>query len=125
METPSLPHHLYGPLNVDLAVESEPLDLVDDHVDDDEGARAPDPRGAVHHEWAHRGQQQRVRLVALKCKNKHELFKETGGGQMIYRVIHQVSDLSWVDCDFSCSTASLILLGLMRVRQNGQLGRAR
>ena len=62
-------HHLYRPLNVDLALEAEPLDLVDDHVDDDEGARAPDPRRAVHHEGTHRRQQQRVGLVAL---NKEE-----------------------------------------------------
>ena len=61
---------MYGPLDVDLAVEAEALDLVDDHVDDDEGARAPDPRRAVHHERAHRGQQERVGLVALKRKAK-------------------------------------------------------
>ena len=30
-----------------------------------------------------------------------------------YRVIHQVLDLSWVDKEFGCSTACLILLGLM------------
>ena len=35
----------------------------------------------------------------------------------MYRVIQQVSDLSWVDSDFGCATACLILLGLMRVRQ--------
>ena len=34
-----------------------------------------------------------------------------------YRVIQQVSDQSWVDWDFGCSTAWLIL---MRVGQNGQ-----
>ena len=65
MEPPSLTDHLYRPLNVDLAVESEPLDLVDDHVDHDEGARAADARRAVHDERAHRRQQQRVGLVAL------------------------------------------------------------
>ena len=71
MEPPSLTDHLYRPLNVDLAVEAEPLDLVDDHVHDDEGARAPDPRRAVHHERAHRRQQQRVGLVTLnQLKNK-------------------------------------------------------
>ena len=37
-----------------------------------------------------------------------------------YRVAHHVSDLGWVDLDFGCSTVCLILLGLMRDRQNGQ-----
>ena len=69
---PWAPHHLYGPLDVDLAVEAEALDLVDDHVDDDEGARAPDARRAVNHERPHRGKQQVVGLVALKWKERCE-----------------------------------------------------
>ena len=34
------------------------------------------------------------------------------------------SDQSWDDCDIGCSSACLILLGLMRSRQNGQRWRA-
>ena len=40
------------------------------------------------------------------------------------KVFQQVADLGWVDFEFSCHTVGLILLGLMRVRQNGQRGRA-
>ena len=41
----------------------------------------------------------------------------------VYRVIQQVPDLGWVECDFGCSSAYLILVGLMRARQNWQRGR--
>jgi hypothetical protein len=40
------------PLNVNLAFQPEPLDLVQDHVDDDEGSRASDAGGAVHDDGA-------------------------------------------------------------------------
>ena len=51
--------------------------------------------------------------------------RESRGWRANYRVIHQVSDLSWVDCDFGCSTACLILLGLVRDGQNWQISWAR
>ena len=40
-------YHLYGPLDINLTVEAECPDLVNDHVDDNEGARPPDARRAV------------------------------------------------------------------------------
>ena len=43
-------HHLDCPLNVDLAVEAEGSDLIDDHVDHDEGSRPTDSRGAVDYD---------------------------------------------------------------------------
>ena len=43
----------------------------------------------------------------------------------MYRVAQHVSDLGWVDIDFGCSTACLILLGLVRDGQNWQISWAR
>ena len=40
-------YHLYGSLDINLTVEAECPDLVNDHVDDNEGARPPDARRAV------------------------------------------------------------------------------
>ena len=38
-------------------------------------------------------------------------------GNMVYRVIHLLLDLGWVDLDFSCSTACPVLPGLMKICQ--------
>ena len=36
-----------------------------------------------------------------------------------YKVLHRISDLGLVECEF-CYSASLILISIIRVRQNGQ-----
>ena len=46
-------------------------------------------------------------------------FRFEIGSTEKYRVTQQVSHLGWVDSDFGFSTVCLILLGLMRNRQNG------
>ena len=45
-------HHLNCPLDVDLAIESKRKDLVDDHVDHDEGSGAANPGRAVDNDRA-------------------------------------------------------------------------
>ena len=44
---------------------------------------------------------------------------------LIYKMSQDVLNLGWVDFDFCCSTVYLILLGLMRDRQNAQSSWAR
>ena len=46
---------------------------------------------------------------------------DRGDESTLYRVSKQVSDLGWVDSDFCYSAVCLILLGLMRDRQNRQI----
>ena len=56
-------------------------------------------------------------------EQEDEVKREAKGEK--YRVAQHVSDLGWVDIDFGCSTACLILLGLVRDGQNWQISWAR
>ena len=47
-------YHLYGSLDINLTVEAECPDLVNDHVDDDEGPRPPDASRAVDNDGTSR-----------------------------------------------------------------------
>ena len=58
----------------------------------------------------------RVRRLGILLVLKPRL---AGLVEMGYRVSHHLSDLGWVDFDFGCFIVCLILLGQMRVWQNG------